>query len=350
MQNMQRLGTGIGNFLKYMGIREGRKDRFLIVTDTQNRPLIDTIARIACPLCESVRVIEMEHYGRPITEFKDPIKSSISGDKPTVTLYIGTPQKGELPFRQGMRRYVIDELNGRHGFLPSSDPTQIMLTGMQIDPDSIRELTARVHEAVKNAHIIRVTTARGTDMIYEFDHTSKEIIWVPTDGFVEKPKDSTNPIGGEVFTTPVNANGILIVDGGLGGPVELFGEAYKILNDTPLSVTTKDGYCVEMGPKDHPFARMLFEHLQRYKNGLRVGEVGLPTNIYLTELIGDMVQDEKGLFHEASGHSLREYTFVDPKSEKAWKSDEHVDKLVRAANIDVDGRYIMRNGLYVLDK
>jgi leucyl aminopeptidase (aminopeptidase T) len=76
-----------------------------------------------------------------------------------------------------------------------------------------------------------------------------------------------------------------------------------------------------------------------------VGEIGLGTLYPFLAggkpfFVGVTVQDEKMGAHVGIGNSLKEHTGAN------WESDVHADGLLKNCTIKVDGRTIMRNGVY----
>lgn len=87
----------------------------------------------------------------------------------------------------------------------------------------------------------------------------------------------------------------------------------------------------------------LKKYLQRAENSDRVGEFAIGTNIWLTKLIGIMLQDEKfpGV-HIAFGNSYKDETG------SGWEAKTHVDGVLLKPTIEVDGKRIMENGRFTI--
>ena len=88
------------------------------------------------------------------------------------------------------------------------------------------------------------------------------------------------------------------------------------------------------------FSRYIFE---TDENSSRVGEFAIGTNTGLTNLIYNILQDEKfpGV-HIAFGHPLPDKTGAD------WDSKAHVDGVIINTTILVDGEMIMEKGKFSL--
>jgi leucyl aminopeptidase (aminopeptidase T) len=78
-------------------------------------------------------------------------------------------------------------------------------------------------------------------------------------------------------------------------------------------------------------------------NSNRVGEFAIGTNVGLTEIVGNFLQDEKfpGV-HIAFGDPYGFETGAD------WECPSHVDALASHATVAVDGRQIMENGHFLV--
>jgi aminopeptidase len=75
-----------------------------------------------------------------------------------------------------------------------------------------------------------------------------------------------------------------------------------------------------------------------------VGEFALGTNIAVTDVIGQILQDEKipGV-HVAFGHPYGEHTGA------PWKSSTHIDVVGRSFDVQIDGVPIMKASRYLVN-
>jgi leucyl aminopeptidase (aminopeptidase T) len=317
-------------------------EQMVVITDRETEKLGDAIVKQAENVGAEVVKYVMEDFGPRPTDgsnpipFPDEIRETMS--KAQVSVYIAQGKKGELQtFRIPMTK-VTEEFNLRHAHMPGF--TEVMMSqGMASDYNEIQELTARVTDIVKEAKEIRVTTPAGTDVTANFDPKYK---WVICDGNIKPGKWSNLP-DGEVFTVPTTVNGTVVVDGSLG---DFFTEKYGDLSGTPLKYELKDGRCVKGSVqcaneelKDE-FEKYTFE---TDENSNRVGEFAIGTNVGLTKLIGNLLQDEKfpGI-HIALGDA---YCL---KTGAEWESKAHNDGVLRSPTIVVDGKTIMENGKFTI--
>src|SRR5207302_4375864 len=84
-------------------------------------------------------------------------------------------------------------------------------------------------------------------------------------------------------------------------------------------------------------------YLGQHPESNRAGEFAIGTNVGLTEIIGNFLQDEKfpGV-HVAFGDPYGFETGAD------WECPSHVDVLASHATVSVDGRALMENGHFLI--
>jgi aminopeptidase len=218
---------------------------------------------------------------------------------------------------------------------------QIMKDGMCSDYGEIQRISRLVYEKVKNAKEIRVVTGKGGDFTAVF---SPKLNWIVSDGDI-MPGHWKNLPDGEVFTSPLTVNGTVVIDGCLG---DFFAERYGSLEKTPIVVEIEDGRAIQESLRcddealRQEFAKYIFE---TDPNSSRVGEFAIGTNTGLTELIYNLLQDEKfpGV-HIAFGSPLPGKTGAD------WNSKAHVDGVIKTPTIHVDGEIIMDEGTFRLEE
>jgi aminopeptidase len=228
----------------------------------------------------------------------------------------------------------------RHAHMIGITP-QIMKDGMCSDYGEIQRISRQIYEKVKNAGKIRVVTQKGGDFTAEF---SPELKWIVSDGDIQ-PGHWDNLPDGEVFTSPLTVNGTVVIDGCLG---DFFAERYGSLEKTPIIVEVKDGRAIRESLRcddealRQEFGRYIFE---TDENSNRVGEFAIGTNTGLTDLIYNLLQDEKfpGI-HIAFGSPLP------GKTGATWDSKAHVDGVIKIPSIHVDGEIIMNQGKFLLEE
>jgi aminopeptidase len=314
----------------------------VIITDRQTGFLADAIGEqvgLAGGLAEK---FVMEDFGARPQEggaplaFPEPIRQAMASAK--VSFYVAQCRAGELAsFRRPMLA-TVELYHIRHAHMPGFTQ-QMMSEGMASDYSRIQTLSRQVYEVVRSARQIRVTTAAGTDLVARFDPA---IRWVVSDGFITEDQWMNLP-DGEVFTSPITADGRVVVDGCFG---DFFSEKYGLLDRTPLRYDLKDGRAIRQTVHcDNPaleqdFIRYTFE---TDENSNRAGEFAIGTNVGLKGLIGNLLQDEKfpGI-HLALGSPYP------TKTGATWDSSAHNDGILLRPTIIVEGRTIMQDGRFLV--
>jgi aminopeptidase len=330
----QGVRQAVENCLK---VKAGEKA--VVITDKETFEVGSAMKAAIEKIAGEVQFFVMEDFGeRPIDYPKamdDAIKAA------DVSVYAAQGAKGELQtFRMQMLKAIEANHKLRHAHMIGITP-QIMKDGMCSDYGEIQRISRQIYEKVKNAGKIRVVTQKGGDFTAEF---SPELKWIVSDGDIQ-PGHWDNLPDGEVFTSPLTVNGTVVIDGCLG---DFFAERYGSLEKTPIIVEVKDGRAVKESLRcddealRQEFGKYIFE---TDENSNRVGEFAIGTNTGLTDLIYNLLQDEKfpGI-HIAFGSPLP------GKTGATWDSKAHVDGVIKTPSIHVDGETIMNQGKFLLEE
>jgi aminopeptidase len=311
-------------------------ENVVVITDAQTIEVGSAIRAAIEKITPDVKFFLMEDFGaRPIDYPKamdDAIKAA------DVSVYAAQGAQGELQtFRMQLLKAIEANPRLRHGHMIGITP-EIMKDGMCSDYKEIQRISRLVYEKVKSAANIRVVTEKG-DFTAQF---SPKLKWIVSDGDIT-PGHWKNLPDGEVFTSPFNVNGKIVIDGCLG---DFFTEKYGSLEKTPVSIEVEDGRAVKGSIQCDN--EKLGTELTRYifdidENSNRVGEFAIGTNTGLTRLIYNLLQDEKfpGV-HVAFGSPLPGKTGAD------WDSKAHVDGVIIRPSIFVDGEMLMDKGRFRL--
>ncbi len=315
-------------------------DRVFVLSDDETQAIGRLLHEAAMETGAASVLHLLEEYGeRPIvaqglsgTELPARLREDLATYRPTVTFYAAASRQGELPFRMELRRQLLDEFHVRHGHMPGVMP-QLMLEGMRADYNTIADITRKVYDIVRVARTIHVTTPDGTDLTAAFDPALR---WVPCTGKYSLPGQWGNLPEGETFTCPSTVDGTMVVH--LLG--DYFSAKYGVLPQ-PLTITIREGQATAVEGKNQEIADELKAYLDSSPNGRRAGEFAIGTNIGLTALTGNLLQDEKipGL-HIAFGNPYPAETGAQ------WTSKVHVDVIATHCTIMVDGRTLMRDGQF----
>lgn len=166
---------------------------------------------------------------------------------------------------------------------------EVFTTGLDADYERIREECDRMFERVAGAEEIRVTSPQGTDVTFQ----PGEREWHSDTGIVHEPGGFSNLPAGEVFVSPESANGTYVVDGTMHPHGLLEGE---------IRIDVEDGYVTEIS--DPEVAAEVEEAAESVgRDAYNLAELGIGTNVAVTELVGSVLLDEKaaGTVHVAIG-------------------------------------------------
>jgi leucyl aminopeptidase (aminopeptidase T) len=313
----------------------------LIITDRDTLTIGEALKNEVLQTGAEIKFMILEDYGaRPMTDLPAEIKGALTDEDLTVSFFAAQGQPGEIKMRIAMLGIIASAPEGksapvlRHGHMINISP-QLIEEGMTADYQEIYDRTLAIHERVKNAAEIKVTSAKGTDITARFNPDYR---WKPCHGLYHQPGDWGNLPEGELFTCPQTLDGVLVVDV-LG---DYFSDKYGVL-ESPLHIQVVDGLVTEISGENMEIAQELMEYLDSAENGRRAGEFAIGTNTAITHLTGNLLQDEKipGI-HVAFGDPYRRETGAD------WVSEVHVDVIPTNCTITVDGLLIMDKGKFVI--
>ena len=167
----------------------------------------------------------------------------------------------------------------------------VFLMGLDADYESIRKECANVLAQVEDAEEIRVTSPQGTDITFR----PGERDWREDTGIVHEPGAFSNLPAGEVFVSPETADGTVVVDGTMMPHGKLEGET--------ISFGIKDGYVTRIDDDDSLREQVEAGAEAVGQDAFNLAELGIGTNIAVTDLVGSVLLDEKagGTVHVAIG-------------------------------------------------
>ena len=306
---------------------------------------VTVITDLACQEIAASIVQEIEKLGAPYHAFVlEEITARPMSDMPQVILddmetsdvsiYAVQAQANELRTRMQMTD-VVNRRKMRHAHMVNIEK-RIMLEGMRADYDKVDELSKKVWEIASAAQAVRARTAAGTDVTAQLNKNYK---WIKTSGIISVNKWGNLP-GGEVFTTPGEVNGTFVIDGVVG---DYLCAKYGDLRETPLTIRVERNRVVEAQSKNGELQDEFWRYTHTDENSDRVGEFAIGTNIGLTTVIGNILQDEKlpGI-HMAFGNPYGAHTGAD------WWSGTHIDVVGRNFDIWADDRQIMSAGKFLI--
>ncbi len=328
----QGVRQAVENCLK---VKAGEKA--VVITDKETFEIGSALKTAIEKITGDVQFFVMEDFGERPINYPQAINDAIR--IADVSVYAAQAAKGELQtFRKKMCDAIEANSRLRHAHMGGITP-QIMEQGMCSDYNEIQRISGLVYENVRNAKEIRVVSGTGCDFTALF---SPEIKWVISDGNITPGKFKNLP-DGEVRTCPFDVNGTVVFDGCLG---DSFAERYGPLENTPVILDVANGRAVKESIRCDK-EKLLKEYTEYLfeidENSNRVGEFAIGTNTGLTELICNMLQDEK-----LPGVHI---AFGSPGPGKigvTWDSNAHIDGLIKNPTVAVDGEIIMDTGTFQL--
>jgi aminopeptidase len=328
----EELAPGARNAIRVC-LRLQPEERITIITDEATRDIAAALQAEVEEIGSEHAVFVLENYeARPLTKMPRIILDDLAQSQ--VSIFAAQSQRGELASRMQVSD-IVNKQHIRHGHMVNIT-RQIMLEGMRADFRAVDTLSQRLIERARHAQRITCKTRRGTDFVAEF---SPKLKWLKTSGIITPEKWGNLP-GGEIFTSPANANGVFVVDGVVG---DYLCAKYGDLRDTPITIDVKNNRIVDLACPNEELLKEFRAYTSTDENSNRVGEFAIGTNVACTHVIGNILQDEKipGV-HVAFGHPYAEHTGAD------WKSKTHIDCVGRDFDIWFDGEQVMRGGKFLL--
>ena len=308
-------------------------ERITIITDAATREIAAALQTEVERIGSDYSLFVLEHHARrPLKFMPEAILDDLATSQ--VSIFAAQSQMGELGSRMQMSD-VVNHYHIRHGHMVNIS-REIMLEGMRADFLKIDELSQRLVERARKAERVTCKTRNGTDFVAEL---SPKLKWLKTSGIITKDKWGNLP-GGEIFTTPMNTNGVFVVDGVVGDYLcERFGD----LKANPLTIEVENNRIRALHSDNKDLRDEFRAYTNTDENSDRVGEFAIGTNTACTHIIGHILQDEKlpGV-HIAFGHPYAEHTGAN------WASKTHIDCVGRDFDIWFDGEQVMRDGKFLI--
>jgi leucyl aminopeptidase (aminopeptidase T) len=196
----------------------------------------------------------------------------------------------------------------------------VFTTGLDADYDAIEAACATVHEQVADAETVRVTSPAGTDLTVE----PRTRAWRQDTGVVREPGAFSNLPAGEVFVSPADAEGRYVVDGTMMPHGRL---------DDPIEFEVEGGQVTHVG--DDAVREEVEAAAEEVGDAAyNLAELGVGTNVAVTELVGSVLLDEKaaGTVHVAIGDDAGIGGDTD--------APLHLDGIITDATVYADGEAV----------
>lgn len=308
-------------------------EKVTLITDEACREIAASlVSELSTCGCQFQSFILEELAPRPLIDMPPQVLEDMATSQ--VSIFAVQAQMNELKTRMQMCN-VVNQRKLRHAHMVNIEK-KIMLEGMRADYQKVDDLTLRVMRIVGKAKIIRATTPAGTEITADLTPAFK---WIKTSGIISREKWGNLP-GGETFTSPLEVNGRFVVDGVVG---DYLCAKYGDLEAQPLTLTVQDNRLVAAESANKELEDEFWNYTHRDENSNRVGEFAIGTNLALTDVVGNILQDEKipGV-HMAFGDPYGAHTGAQ------WTSTTHIDVVGRHFDIWADDTKIMSSGKFLV--
>src|SRR5215467_259196 len=255
-------------------LQPGARNAIRVCLNVQPHERVTLIGDEACDDIADALEREIEAVGAPYRRFVldregarplGSLPATIAADMElsAVSIFCARAQANELGSRMQMTD-IVNRRRMRHAHMVNIT-RQIMLEGMRADYATVDRISRRVLEIVQPAKTIRATTAAGTNLSATLNPAYR---WIKTSGLISPEKWGNLP-GGEVFTTPADVNGTLVVDGVVG---DWLCDRYGLLDAQPLTLRVDASRLVAASSSNKALERDFWSYTHTDENSDRVGE------------------------------------------------------------------------------
>ena len=261
----------------------GSEETCLIVTDDKRERIGETLYAEASTITDDPVIVRYPPGPQHGAEPPEPVASALNAADvflaPTTKSISHTRARGDACE------------NGARGATLPGITESVFVTGLDADYEAIAAHSESLHEQVKNADEIRVTSPQGTDITVEIGDRG----WLLDTGIVHDAGGFSNLPAGEIFVSPESATGTYVVDGTMR-PHGLLDEGQQ------LTFEVEDGYVTEIS--DGEIRKQIETAAEAVgRDAYNLAELGIGTNVGVDELVGSVLLDEKaaGTVHLAIG-------------------------------------------------
>ena len=214
---------------------------------------------------------------------------------------------------------------------------EVFLTGLDADYERIRAECDAMLETVADADEVRITTDLGTDFtVYPGDRE-----WRDDHGLIHDPGSFSNLPAGEVFVSPETAEGTYVVDGTM--------MPHGLLDDgETLTFEVEDGVVTSISDDeireqvetaaeavgDAAEGTSASSDAPRRNAAYNLAELGIGTNVAVTELVGSVLLDEK------AGSTVHVALGDDAGIGGDTDAPIHLDGIIRDPTVYADGEEV----------
>jgi len=292
----------------------GADEDCVVVTDDDRRAIGEALYEVASEVTGDATLLQCppgdQHGEEPPAPVATAMESADVFLAPTTKSLSHTRARG-----------TANDAGARGATLPGITEA-VFTTGLDADYGTIAAHCEDVLAQVADADEVRVTTPAGTDIT--FDAGDRE--WRDDTGIVHDDGDFSNLPAGEVFVSPVDANGTYVVDGTMmpHGKLEAGQE---------LRFEVEDGFVTDISD-DRVREQVEAASEQVGEDAYNLAELGIGTNVAVDELAGSVLLDEKaaGTVHIAIGDDAGIGGDTD--------APLHLDGIIREPTVFADGEEV----------
>ena len=289
-------------------------ERCVVVTDDKREAIGETLYRAALEATDDATIVRYPPGPQHGAEPPEPVAAALRA----ADVFLAPTTKSLSHTRA---RSKATDGGARGATLPGITEA-VFTVGLDADYDAIEAECTAMADAVDGASEIRVTSPQGTDVSFELGDRP----WMRDTGIVHEPGSFSNLPAGEVFISPESATGTYVVDGTIR-PHGLLGA------DETVTFEVEDGFVMSVSD---PAVRSELETAAEEvgEDAYNLAELGIGTNIGVTELVGSVLLDEKagGTVHIAVGD--------DAGIGGDTEAPIHMDGILREPTVSVDGESI----------
>ncbi|WP_436346643.1 aminopeptidase [Natronorubrum sp. FCH18a] len=254
-----------------------------IVTDDNREPIGNVLYEVASEVTDDAVIVRYPPGETHGSEPPAPVAAAMAGADVVLA-----PTTKSLSHTRA--RTEANEAGARVATLPGITE-DVFTTGLDADYESIAAHCDDVLEQVADADQVRVTTPAGTDIAFGIGDRE----WLADTGIVHESGVMSNLPAGEVFVSPETATGTFVVDGTMR-PHGLLEDGHQ------LTFEVEDGLVTHISDDE---IRGTVEGAAEDVGdaAYNLAELGIGTNVAVTELVGSVLLDEKaaGTVHIAIG-------------------------------------------------
>ncbi|AXG11685.1 aminopeptidase [Haloplanus rubicundus] len=287
----------------------GPEESCAVVTDDERLPIGEILYEVASSVTDDAVLLRYPPGEQHGTEPPAPVAAAMA-DADVVL----APTTKSLSHTRARKRAC--DAGARAATLPGITE-EVMIAGLDADYEAIARGCREVLAQVEGADEVRVTTPAGTDLTVEPGDRE----WLTDTGMVHDPGDFSNLPAGETFVSPETANGTYVVDGTM--------MPHGLL-DEPLRFEVEDGYVTHISD-DAVREQVDAGRADVGDAAANLAELGIGTNVGVTELVGSVLLDEKaaGTVHVAMGD--------DASIGGDTEAPLHLDGIIREPTVYADG-------------